>query len=872
MSEQIEAPKEDSTKTDKPKSPDDQAQPVVKQSRRRRLRQVLWALGLLALGGFGFALSALLVLQHNLPEIESLADYQPPRASRLFDRNGEVLHQYYRERRSVVPFDQIPLQVRQAFLAAEDAGFYRHGGIDYQAIVRAAVDELLYRTIGGRRSGGSTITQQTAKTFFLSPEQTYSRKLREWLLAKRIEDSLSKDEILYLYLNQIYFGHGAYGVAEAARTYYNVGVASLSLAQAAALASVPKAPSRINPWDNPQRTAKRRSYVLGQMLDQGWITAAQKSAAEALPVQSPRPDLKRAQSAAYPAEWVRRELVKQFGDRRLLEGGLKIYSSLDAEMQWAAQQALQRGLRQVDKRQGYRGPLLRLEADERQAFEQSLRKRFAQRKPAPPAPQDLQQPLLGRVVWDLSALDSRQAVSQPLQAAAAVPLRRLKKGQILGGLVVAVDNSADRVDVDLGSVIGSLSLKDMRWARPFSPSRWTAAPKDPAKILRLGDVVLVKVEHENEIYKRGEKNGKPYKKLTHRSLTLSLEQIPKVQGAIVVIDPIAHEVRAMAGGYDFALSPFDRSTQARRQPGSSFKPLVYSAGLATRRFRPNTLITDAPKVFRDGHKSWKPSNYDGKFRGDITMRECLTHSVNMCSIQILDDVGVENVIELARKLGIKSPLPNSLTLALGSGDVTPLELISAYTVFPAGGQFAPPLIIKRVKESSGSLILENKVAPQQVLDPAVAYVMANLMRSVVEHGTARRALVLDRPAAGKTGTSNDQRNAWFIGYTPRLLAGVYVGFDDNSSLGRNAFGSSAALPIWVDFMQQALQGQPINDFAAPEGVVFARINAKSGLLASPDDPDAIDEVFLEGTEPTQFHQQAAAPPSLFIQDSTGGGL
>jgi penicillin-binding protein 1A len=420
-----------------------------------------------------------------------------------------------------------------------------------------------------------------------------------------------------------------------------------------------------------------------------------------------------------------------------------------------------------------------------------------------------------------------------------------------------------------------LPLEQMKWARPYSPSGWTAAPRDPAETLRPGDIVLVKVLSENIVY-----TAKPDPKanadvdpppVKTRSLLVGLEQIPKVQGAIVAIEPNRHSIVAMAGGYDFSRSSFDRASQARRQPGSSFKPIVYATGIASGLYTPASMLTDAPKVYRDSgtNKAWKPANYDGTFRGDITLRQCLAHSVNMCSIEIIDRVGVDKVIELAQQMGIHSELPSSLTLALGAGDVTPLEMANAYATIANGGRSQEPVIVERVKGADGQILQEASFEQQQALDPAVAFVMTHLMRSVVEEGTAQKAKLLGRPVAGKTGTSNEQRNAWFIGFTPDLVAAVYVGFDDNASLGRSEYGSRAALPIWLRFMEQALEGSPTRDFSAPQNVVFARINSKDGLLTDANDSDAIDEVFIEGQEPTGRHGLNSTPPPLFMHDTTG---
>ncbi len=877
------------------------------------------ALGALVVAfGCGGLLAHMAVLARDLPDLDNMESYRPPTTSRVFDAGGNLVARFYEERRTVVSIDRIPAHVKNAFIAAEDEDFYRHKGVDLWAVVASALNEVKVKLVGGSRRGGSTITQQTAKTFLLTPERTYSRKVKEMLLARKIEAEFSKDEILHLYLNQIYFGNGAYGIEESARTYFGVGVEKLTLGQAAVMASIPKSPSRINPFADPARVRARRAYVLEQMVKNGFVTADEAKAARDEPVRVHVEPPEYLDTAPYYAEHIRRILAKRYGDDDVNRGGLTVYAALDARLQKAATTALQEGLRALDKRQGYRGPLVRLDPDEAKPFAEALDDERTRRFPPAETP-ELKKPeaLDGRPIWDLTDLrtadvqkDLRQGKAPTVEEAVdededadpkpavksvarlrAVKTTKAKLGDIVGALVKKVDAVEKQATVDLGTTDAVMPMTGLTWARPFDPEKKTEVPKAPQDVLKKGDVVLVRLE---KIVTPGK--GAPY-------LQVSLEQEPKVEGAFVAIDPSSHRVLALVGGYDFARSSFNRATQAKRQPGSAFKPFIYATGIESKLLSPvgfidggvHHLITDSPRVYfgKWTGQKWQAKNSGGRFLGDITTRTCLTHSVNTCSISIVEKVGVDAVVDTAKKLALMDearPWARNLTLALGTGEVAPLDLVDAYTIFADEGRWAPPVLIEKVKKATGEVLEETKPERWQVITPAAAYVMADMMKSVVESGTATRAKELGRPVAGKTGTTDEARSVWFVGYTPDIVAGAYVGFDDNTPLGRAESGGRAAVPIWLSFMKEAVREMPERDFKAPEGVVRRTIDPATGLLASAeptlpliDEATAdemgippvlprvtISEAFLAGTEPLLTEDDA--PPVPLEMMEAGGGL
>lgn len=821
--------------------------------RRRR-----WGLRLLLVGAVGALLGSvallagLAVVSRDLPPLERLRDYRgrAPQATVVYGANGEVVGRFARERRTVVEFEAIPKVMIDAVVASEDAGYFEHEGVDYLGIARCVVKNLLS---GRKRCGGSTITQQTVKTFFLSSEKTYVRKLRELVLAKRVEESLTKQHILYLYLNQIYFGHGAYGVQEAAKIYFGKDVQDIDLAEAALLAGLPQSPSRLDPFRHPDRAKNRRHYVLGRMRELGMIDDKRHAEAD-----EERFDLAWEGVEAYLdnethfMSEIRRRLLEdpRVGEELLLSGGLSIQTGLDPKLQAAADAALTQGVEAIDKRQGYRGPLLHLDPKDAKALRDLLGKRLE--AVDPPRDDDVD-PDVSPIVFDLSPLERAAKGLEPRELAELARTPRFFPDRVYAGIVTEVIDGRSQAVVTLGAVKVVLPMRSgLGWARPFDIARWTRRPRRPSEVLKAGDVVRVRALQPLE-------GGDP------RRWSGKLEQVPLTQAAVVVIDPRTREVRALSGGYGTGAGTFNRAVQARRQAGSTFKPFVYAAAFETRDFTPVSECLDAPRTFYDPYlgRKWEPKNYGGRFDGRISLRKALTLSKNLCSVRLIehDGVGPVRVTDVARRLGVTSELPNNLTLALGSGAVAPIEMVNAYASLAAGGVYDDAVFIRRVEGPKGDVLFEHQPQPRPALDPAVAYIVTSMMQSVVEEGTARAVSQLDRPIAGKTGTTNDSRDAWFIGFTPSLAAGVWVGFDDNRPLGPGETGGRAAIPIWLDTVRAAVEGQEPEAFVAPSSVVFASVDPESGKLAPPGYPDARVEPFLPGTEPTEILDPSAPPPS-----------
>ncbi|MBW2665604.1 MAG: PBP1A family penicillin-binding protein [Deltaproteobacteria bacterium] len=827
--------------------------------RSRGFRILLAAAFLSAVVGLAGAFLFYRSLVADLPDLRDVRDYEPALTSRVFDRDGRPIGEYYVERRSLAPMDEIPDHVVQAFIASEDSAFFEHAGIDYVSILRAAWVNL---AAGGEtRQGASTITQQMVKGLLLTPERTYKRKIREMILARRIEKTFSKQEILYLYLNQIYFGHGAYGVGEAARTYFGKTVGELGVSEAALLAGLPKAPSRYSPMTHPEAAEKRRQYVLARMLADDMIDqASYDAAAETPPILSESRDFADAGAAGYFTEEVRRALYEEFGSDLVLRGGLTIETTLDLELQEAAVAAVRKGILALDRRQGYRGPLRRVEPSKVEAEAARLAETNG---------------------LDTQALDPTDDGTLALDALDDGPLAA---DTLYEGVVTSVTPSSKSARVKFApDVEAVVLLSDASWAREpdlkSSPRRVRAIET----IFAVGDVA----KFERHRPKQDEAPAQP-----GDPLRVDLFQAPVAQSALLSIETASDEVLAMVGGYDFAESEFNRVTQARRQPGSAFKPLIYSAALM-HGYTPASILYDRPVVYVDDESGfvWRPRNYKGKFLGPITMRSALARSVNNATVHLFRDVGVDVVIDYVRMLGIQSPLNRDLSLALGSSPLSLFELTRAYAVYANGGRRSAPTFIRKVSDRNGEVLLENlplggmvpptpdmpddskskaiiDVAaaadsdtpvdpmiddPDQLISPELAYLSTSLLRAVVEdlHGTGRTLRVLNRPLAGKTGTTNEQADAWFVGYSPDIVTGVWVGHDETNLLGYKETGGRAAAPIWIDYMREAMKGRRIRDFDVPDPIVFARIDRKTGLLASPDSRGVVFEAFLPGTAPTR---------------------
>jgi len=732
-------------------------------------------------------------LSDDLPKIFSLKDYRPPIITTVYSDDNRKIAEFYKERRIIIPLSSMPKMLKDAFIAAEDSRFYKHKGIDFFSIVRAFFKNIEAGTIV---QGGSTITQQVTKSFFLTPERSYNRKIKEAILAYRIDKQFTKDEILFLYLNQIYLGHGAYGVEVASENYFGKSAKELNLAESAVLAGLPQAPSKYSPFRNPEKAKERQVYVLNRMVAEGYITNIQATEAINTPLDiKPRRNWY-IEEVPFYTEHIRRYIEKKYGDHMLYNEGLKIYTAVNIEMQKTAREEIEKGLKQLDKRQGYRGPLKHLAPEEFEAFSEELQ----------------------------SKLDNDF----------------IEEGKIIEGLVIKVDDSRNTVTVRMGNIIGIISLKDMRWARKPDPeiAYYESRIKHPGNVLTVGDVILVKLK-------------KQMKKT--RLWQLSLEQTPKAQSALLCIEAETGFVKTMVGGRNFRESQFNRAIQSRRQPGSAFKPIIYAAAL-DKGYTPATMLIDSPIVFKDKMHDfvWKPKNYKEKFHGPTLFREALAKSRNVVTIKILKNIGIDYTIDYARKLGITSNLNHNLSIALGSSGVSLLEIVKAYSVFANLGYLIKPVFITKITDRYGMVIEENDLNRKKVMDKTTAYIMTSLLQSVVKHGTGHRVKALNRPVAGKTGTTNNLHDAWFVGYTPRYITGTWVGFDDEKSLGKYETGSKAASPIWLGFMRKILANKTIRVFQVPEKVVFSKIDAKTGLLPIPESKKTIFECFKEGTVPTEY--------------------
>lgn len=769
-------------------------------------------------GGIGLAfLATYYYLRPTLPDVAELRNLQLQMPLRVYSRDGRLLGQIGEQRRMPVAYAEVPEMVVQAFLAAEDDRFFQHPGIDWQGMTRAL---LVAAGLPGPRQGGSTITQQLVRTTLIENERTMRRKLREIFLSLTLEHELSKEEILELFLNTVFLGQRSYGVAAAAETYFGKRLQDLSVAEAALLAGLPQAPSRYNPVASRELAERRRAYVLRRMLELGFIEEDEQRAALETPVSSELHGPRVEVDAPWVAELARQAMLDQYGERAYSDG-LTVVTTIDSRLQRAADVALRSAVLEYDRRHGYRGV----------AGKASL--------PAVETPGDIE-----------AALEAYPAV-----------------GGLLPAVVLAVDGEAARVATRSRGRF-RLPLENMRWARPITgPDALGPAPTSPADVLARGNVVYV---------------------LPQQADRALLVQVPDVQGAIVALDPHDGAIVAMSGGFDFYATRFNRATQAKRQPGSAFKPFIYSAALENG-FTPASLILDAPVVYEaeesGSGEEWRPQNIDARFYGPTRLRDALTRSRNLVSIRLMRSMGVGPTLEHVRNFGFKAgQVPPNLTAALGTAQVTPLEMAAGYAVFANGGQRVEAYLIDRVEDATGKLLsqaaprlacpecagdgsrpagygaslasvvpgdgsglpqLPDDIRAPRAISAANAFVMTDMMRDVIRSGTARRALALGRDdLAGKTGTTNDRRDAWFAGFNGGLVAVSWIGFDQERSLGNLEEGGRTALPMWIYFMREALRGRPEQRLGMPEDVITARVSPLTGALASPDDPDAFFEYFL----------------------------
>ncbi|MBP2294825.1 penicillin-binding protein 1A [Azospirillum rugosum] len=795
----------------------------------RLILSVLMALVMLVLVGAGGFVYVLDYYDRDLPDYTKLANYQPPVTTRVHAGDGRLLAEFASEKRVFVPIDAMPKRVINAFLAAEDKNFYEHKGVDPIGIARAILTNVENLGRDRRPMGASTITQQVAKNMLLTNEVSFARKIKEAILAVRIERAFSKDRILELYLNEIFLGFRSYGVAAAALNYFNKGLDELDIEEAAYLAALPKAPSNYHPERQRDAALARRNWVISRMADDGHITPEEAKAAQAKPLAVRKRDEQEYVTSEYFAEEVRRELVKLYGEQALYEGGLSVRASMDPVLQDAATKALRTGLVQYDRRHGYRGPVGKMDN-----FDNWAKKLAGM---APPA---------GSEGWHLA--------------------------------VVLKDDAADALDIGLpDGARGRVPLAELRWARAQKDdNRLGPDIRRPSDVAKLGDLILVEPARKDE-------KGKDYPPGSY-----ALRQIPAVQGGLVALDPHTGRVLAMVGGFSPHMSAFNRATQAMRQPGSSFKPFVYLTAL-DQGFTPSSLVMDAPFEYDPGHGQpiWRPENYSHEFYGPTPLRVGIEKSRNVMTVRLANAIGMDKVKATAEKFGIVDNLQPYLPMSLGAGETTVLRMAAAYAMLDNGGKRITPTFIDRVQDRNGKTIFRhdnracegcNHVAwkdgvavpavpdtREQINDPRTVYQMVSILEGVVQRGTATKLLSLGKPLAGKTGTTNDSNDAWFMGFSPDLVVGTYIGFDQPRSLGAKETGGSAAVPVVKDVLEVALKDKPATPFRVPRGLRLVRVNPETGRLASPGDRKAIWEAFIPGTEPNPDQ------PQLVLDGSARGG-
>ncbi|MER2606096.1 MAG: penicillin-binding protein 1A [Siculibacillus sp.] len=755
----------------------------------------------------------------DLPDYTALKNYEPPVMSRVHAANGELVAEYASERRLFLPSQAIPQGLKNAFLSAEDKNFYEHTGLDPEGIVRAAIVSVQNKLAGKRPQGASTITQQVAKNFLLTNEQTFERKIKEAILAMRIEATYTKEEILELYMNQIYLGIGAYGVAAASLLYFDKSVHELSIAEAAYLAALPKGPNNYHPFRHTEAAIARRNWVIGQMAVNNFITPQEAEKAKAEPLKVvPRTTGAHIFAADYFAEEVRRQLIERYGEKGLYQGGLSVRTTLDPRLQQLARKALVKGLVNFDMDSGWRGPVSRL------TYSGDWGPKLAEVKALGDVPE-------WRLAVVLSVADQEAIIG-------------LQPHKLITG---EVSTERER---------GVIPADQAKWANRWAEgAKRTAIGRGMAGILMPGDVVYV------------EKTGTG----ASDRQTYRLRQVPEVAGAIVVMDPHTGRVLATTGGFSFAESEFNRATQAWRQPGSSFKPFVYAAALDNG-YTPSSLVLDGPIEIQagPGQPVWKPENYSAKFYGPSTLRVGIEQSRNTMTVRLAKDMGMPLVVEYAKRFGIYEDLGAYLPMSLGAGETTVLRLTGAYATIANGGRKVKASFIDRIQDRYGKTIFKHdgrvcegcdapKWAKQpepelidereQVLDPMTAYQITSIMEGVIQRGTATVLSDLKRPIAGKTGTTNDEKDVWFVGYTPDLVAGVYLGYDKPRHLGHGVSGGHTAAPVVRDFFAEALKDTSAVPFRVPPGIRLVAVNRATGMRASPGDGGAIMEAFKPGTAP-----------------------
>lgn len=856
--------------------------------------------------------TTLIYFSFTLPKISKLSDYKPPLPSRILSEDGTVLAEIYLQKREIVPMDKVPQRIVDSFLSAEDSNFFNHAGVDYISVFRAFVANL---KAGRVVQGGSTITQQVAKSLLLTRERSYTRKIKDFLLAQRIEEKFSKEEILYLYLNQVYLGGGYYGVKSAFEGYFDKTLEEATIAESAMIAGLLVAPGRYSPYINPKRAKVRQEYVLKRLLANDKITREEYENAlkEKIKFKLRIPG---SFKAGYFTDWVRQRVVAQIGEEEFKVGGYTVETTLDWELQKAGEKAVLEGVKEIDKRQGYKGHLGYLSKEESLEFDKKQREKIFldnsnyftigdnfERKYELSTEEDYLEKI------NKHKEEFREVIKTKNLKAGYHPedklIEQLKVGNNYEAVVLDTDNRERLIYVSIGGVIGIIPYDNFKWAyeRTITVNRnHNSFVTRPSSILKTGNKVLVKLNRKSVSFLRTiyNKNDSRYLKFKgdkkkvlrrQRYLLCSLDQEPDVQGALVSIDVNTGRVRAFIGGSDFSKSQFNRAVQSLRQPGSAFKPLLFASALENN-FNPSSIIIDSPETLGgvDETLNWKPRNYDGRFKGPITFRNSLEQSRNVPTIKIASEVGVDKIINFLNRIGFNAKVDQDLSLALGSFGVTLLDLVSTYSIFPNGGKKVEPKTIVSVIDRHGNLVqiddidkdeepeveLKEEVVAQEtekkseelealekinenpfhvtlddstVYDPRLAYIMSNLLRGVVLHGTGRSAKSVSHFLGGKTGTTNNYVDAWFIGFSSNTATGVWTGFDENETLGFGETGARSALPIWKEFMKKNLRKYGEYDFRMPLGIVNALIDKSTGKLITDASGEGFMESFVEGYGP-----------------------
>ncbi len=752
-----------------------------------------------AVVAFILVITSVWQISQELPEYKQLAKYEPKVTTRLYAGDGQLMAEYAAEKRLFVPEEKIPLLVKQAFISAEDKNFYSHFGVDFAGITRAILVNIKNIGTGRRPTGASTITQQVAKNFLLSSELSYKRKIKEALLAIRIEQSFSKKHILELYLNEIYLGNRAYGVAAAAINYFNKSLDELTLEEIAYLAALPKGPNNYNPKTKYDAAIFRRNWVIDRMKEDGYVSEEQAEAAKVKPLAVADNKYELVRYSQYFSEDVRRQVKKEFGEDALYEGGLLIRTTLNPKLQEYATKSFIKEIENYDKRHGWRGALQNIPLDENMVT--TLK--------------EIELPGGSKPSWQIA-------------------------------VVTSVSNDKAEIQLKTGEK-GEIPLTVLAWAKKNLKNQYVGGqPKKVSEVLTKGDVIIVEQIAEKDTSARKMPKNSFY-----------LRQLPNVEGALIAMNPHTGKIEAMVGGYSFQKSQYNRATQAKRQTGSSFKPIVYLTALENG-YEPTDLILDAPFVLDQGagQPLWKPVNYSKKFYGLMTLRQGIEKSRNLMTVRLAQDVGMDKVAETTRKMGINSDLPQLLSMSLGAGETKLINMVSAYSMIVNGGKKVEPYLIERIQNRKGLTIYkhdsreclncsvekwENQTVPElsdsreQIIDPLSAYQMVSILEGVVQHGTGARLRTLGKHLAGKTGTTNKNQDAWFVGFSPDLVVAVYVGFDNPRTLGKYETGAAAALPIFYDFMQQAMQEYADVPFRIPSGIKLVRVNHQTGKPATPND-------------------------------------